>query len=264
MAHDLLRLRDATNRVRPFDRRYLGTRPIEVDQIIGTDNRGGDFDREFRPLRPDLRTRLRRVENRFPNGEFPPIVAYKLGDAYFVVDGHHRVAAARRRRMTWIDAEVTELTALWSLSADADPVELVHADQHRILMTESGLEHLRIEDCIRFSRTVGYRQLLENVQVHGYRLMLDAGRALARSEIALDWYENVYRPTIDVIHEEGLNGVCFDATDPDRYLWVWERRRDYLVERPKEHLADSVRFASRDVARKRLGFKRRRRLDLSS
>jgi len=201
------------------------------------------------------------VEERFPSGDFPPIIAYKLGDAYFVVDGHHRVAAARRRRMRWIDAEVSEMTALWYLTADADRVELVHADQHRILMTESGLEHVLVEDCIRFSRTVGYRQLLENVQVHGYQLMLDAERPLARSEIALDWYENVYRPTMDVIHEEGLQGVCSGATDPDRFLWVWEQHRDYLVERPKEGLADSVRFATRDVARKRLrvgALKRRR------
>ena len=49
MADDLLTLRDATNRIRPLDRRYLGICPIEVERIIGTDSRGGDFDREFRP-----------------------------------------------------------------------------------------------------------------------------------------------------------------------------------------------------------------------
>ena len=58
--------------------------------------RGGDFDRDFQPRRPDVRERWRRVERAFPEAGFPPIVVYQLGDAYFVIDGHHRVAIARQ------------------------------------------------------------------------------------------------------------------------------------------------------------------------
>ena len=83
----------------------------------------GDFDREFRPLRPELRSRWQRLAQRFPDGDFPPIVVSKLGDAYFVLDGHHRVAVARRIGMETIDAEVTELRTFWQLGPDADPDE---------------------------------------------------------------------------------------------------------------------------------------------
>ncbi|MGH3014917.1 MAG: chromosome partitioning protein ParB, partial [Gaiellaceae bacterium] len=107
-SRDLLPLDQAIERLRPFTRRYVGIRPIPVAQIVGTDSRGSDFDRDFLPRRPDVRERWRRVEQAFPDSGFPPIVAYQLGDAYFVIDGHHRVAIARRRRMETIDAEVTE------------------------------------------------------------------------------------------------------------------------------------------------------------
>ena len=36
---------------------------------------------------------------------------YKLGDDYFVQDGHHRVSVARFHGVEWMDAEVTEF---WS------------------------------------------------------------------------------------------------------------------------------------------------------
>jgi hypothetical protein len=40
----------------------------------------------------------------------PPIELYKLGDRYYVVDGHHRVAASLSLGQLEIDAIVTEYT----------------------------------------------------------------------------------------------------------------------------------------------------------
>ena len=41
----------------------------------------------------------------------PAIEVYKLGDCYYVLDGHHRVAAARAASQISIDAEVIECAA---------------------------------------------------------------------------------------------------------------------------------------------------------
>ena len=38
----------------------------------------------------------------------PPVVLYKVGEVYFVVDGHHRVSVAREQGQTFIDAEIRE------------------------------------------------------------------------------------------------------------------------------------------------------------
>ena len=34
---------------------------------------------------------------------------YKIGNDYFLLDGHHRVSVARHRGREWVDAEVTEV-----------------------------------------------------------------------------------------------------------------------------------------------------------
>jgi hypothetical protein len=226
-----------------------------VRQVVGTDSRKSDFDRDFRPRRPDLRERWQQVENAFRDGGFPPIVVYQLGDVYFVIDGHHRVAIARQQGVEAIDAEVTELKARWHLPADADVVELIHAEQERIFMDESGLGEARPDVRMRFSRPVGYVQLLETVHIHGYHLMVDAQRALPREEIAADWYEHVYAPTVDVIHRERLDEVCPEVTDPDRFLWVYQRRRELVPEYGRQPLGEAVRKATEQLARERRGIR---------
>jgi hypothetical protein len=252
-SHELLPLDEASSRLRPFARRYLGLRPIPLSQVVGTDSRGSDFDREFHPRRPDLRERWQQVERTFPDSGFPPIVVYQLGDAYFVIDGHHRVAIARQQGMQTIDAEVTKLEARWHLPADADVVELIHAEQERIFVEESGLAEARPEVALRFSRPVGYIQLLETVQIHGYHLMLEARRALPRAEIADDWYEHVYLPTVQAIHSERLDEVCPEVTDPDRFLWVYQRRRELTPEYGAQQLGEAARQATAELARERRG-----------
>jgi hypothetical protein len=133
-----------------------------------------------------------------------------------VIDAHHRVALARERGMEMIDAEVTELRARWHLLAHADIVELIHAEQERILMDESGLAAAHPDVQIRFSRPVGYVQL-ETVQIHGYHLMLQAQGVLAREEIVSDWYTHVFLPTVERIHKEGLDDVFAEVTNPDHF-----------------------------------------------
>jgi ParB/Sulfiredoxin domain len=196
------------------------------------------------------------VEHAFRDAGFPPIVVYQLGEAYFVIDGHHRVAIARQRGAETIDAEVTELKARWRLPAHADVVELIQAEQERIFMDESGLGGARPDLQMRFSRPIGYVQLLETVQIHGYHLMLDAQRVLPREEIAADWYEHVYAPTVEVIHRERLDEVCPEVTDPDRFLWVYQRRRELVPEYGRRPLGEAARKATEQLARERRGIRR--------
>jgi ParB-like nuclease domain len=235
----LLELDQAEQRLRPFGRRYVGVRAIPVASIVGTDSRSGDFDREFRPRRAELRSRRHRLAERFPDGQFPPIVVSKLGEAYFVLDGHHRVAVARELGMATIDAEVTELRAFWQLGPNADVVELLHGEQHRIFMEESGLAEVAPPDvCISFSRLTAYRELLGSVHSHGYHLMLERGRVLAPRDVAADWYEHVYLGALETFHREGLEP---QATTGDLFLCVQERRRELLLEHSNATLEDAAR-----------------------
>ena len=206
-------------------RRYVGMRAIPVANVVGTDSRGSDFDRRFHPRRRDIGDRWRRVEEAFPEGDFPPIVVYQVGDGYFVIDGHHRVAIAHQRGMDTIDAEVTELRADWHLPADADIVEIIHVEQRRIFLEESGLAQARPDADIRVGRLAAYIELLENVQVHGYHLMREAGGALEPAEIAADWHDSVYLPAVEAIRAEGLGKLFPGETEAELFLTVYQRRR---------------------------------------
>jgi hypothetical protein len=67
---------------------------------------------------------------------------------------------------------VAERRLLWRLPAGADSVQNIHAEQEQMFMDESGLARTRPDARIRFSRPAGYLELLENVQIHGYRLIV--------------------------------------------------------------------------------------------
>jgi hypothetical protein len=88
---------------------YRGTYPVPVERIIGSVNKGQDFDPEFNPRHSYSRSRWERLfVILIEHGSLPPVDLYKVGCFYFVVDGHHRVSVARRLGMSHIEARVTE------------------------------------------------------------------------------------------------------------------------------------------------------------
>ncbi len=90
------------------NRRHLGLRTLEVGRVVGSVGRWRDFDGGFMPTRASA-GRWKRVDLAFRTGrDLPPVVLYKLGDDYYVVDGNHRVSVARFEGVEMIDADVTE------------------------------------------------------------------------------------------------------------------------------------------------------------
>ena len=88
----------------------LGLESIPLDSIVGTVDRGREFDRGFRPTSGNPRGRFERIAVAKRRGEsMPPIRVYRIGNAYFVEDGHHRVAVARAQGQPDIDGYVTEV-----------------------------------------------------------------------------------------------------------------------------------------------------------
>ncbi|MFB3737338.1 MAG: ParB N-terminal domain-containing protein [Candidatus Velamenicoccus archaeovorus] len=238
---ELLDLDDVRRRLRVFEQSYVGVRPIPADRIVGTLGRAADFDRGFLPRRPEIRQRWERVERTFSDGGVPPISVYELDGSYFVVDGHHRVAVARQQGVEYVDAEITRLRARRPLPPDADIPALIMAEQQLIFFEESGLDRARPEARIRFTRPQGYIELLEQVKIHGYHLMMEHGRVLSKEEIAGDWYDRVYLPTVEAIEREGLRGLCREPTKADLFLWVSQRRRELFPERGGMDTEQAVR-----------------------
>jgi len=239
-ADRLLELDEVERRLKPFGRRYVGVRAIPLDALVGTDGRATSFTRDFRPLHAFSRDRLRSLRAAFADGGFPPIVVVKLGETYFVIDGHHRAALARREGADMIDADVTELIARVPLPAGADMLEVVLRELERIFLEDSGLAEARPGFRIAVSRPAHYLELLENIQVHGYHVMRGRGRVLENAEIAADWHDATYMPTLAAIERLRLGRLYQDAPPGDLFLVLHRHRRDAFPSTGCPHLAQTV------------------------
>ncbi|MCU0497727.1 MAG: hypothetical protein MUF87_10280 [Anaerolineae bacterium] len=87
--------------------RHGGLQVISINAITGSENRADEFDREFYPMADHLEMRWARVAIAHLRGiKLPPIEVIRVGERYYVRDGHHRVSVARAFGIEDIDAVV--------------------------------------------------------------------------------------------------------------------------------------------------------------
>ncbi len=85
----------------------VGQREVALDNIRGTEGRLNDFDDRFNPLTDQARRRWISVARANEEGMgLPPVELIRVGDVYFVRDGHHRVSVARAFGQSTITARV--------------------------------------------------------------------------------------------------------------------------------------------------------------
>src|SRR5919107_6455179 len=78
------------------NRFYLGRKVVEVSKIVGSVGRHGEFDSDFMPAKSSLSYKWKRIDRALRRGvELPAVSLYKIGGAYFVEDGKHRVSVTR-------------------------------------------------------------------------------------------------------------------------------------------------------------------------
>jgi hypothetical protein len=95
--------RDVTNR------RYAGLQTVALSQITGSVDRVDDFDAALRPRDDRTQQRWLRVATARSEGQtLPPVELIRIGESYYIEDGHHRVSVALARGEDEIEAEVTE------------------------------------------------------------------------------------------------------------------------------------------------------------
>lgn len=124
----LLSFNEVVSKFRPGQVIELGLQDIPVKAIVGSVGRRREFTRRFSPRIGDRhsRERWRNIFTLAITGVgLPPIRVFKLGEAYFVEDGHHRVSVARYMNWTTIQAYVTTfpVTNETDVVTDSDPVD---------------------------------------------------------------------------------------------------------------------------------------------
>ena len=92
------------------DRHAVGVQAIAIVSVTGTVEaaKARVFDAEFRPD-ASAREHWKRVWVAQATQALPPVAVYRVRGVHYVIDGHHRVSAARERGWDTIDADVIEL-----------------------------------------------------------------------------------------------------------------------------------------------------------
>ena len=206
--------------------RSLGMQTIPLDLIVGTVDRTHGFDRSFRPTSRQGRERWERVARAQRQGEgMPPIQAYKVGEMYFVKDGHHRVSVARAQGRTEIEGYVTEVIT------EVDPERALRlADlplkSHQRLFYERVPLPPEARGRISLSDPWDYAKLAEGVEAWGFRAIQACDQPMSREEVAEAWFREDYVPIVEALHEAEMIG---SESETEVYLRVIGER--YLLTR---------------------------------
>jgi hypothetical protein len=217
---------------------YLGLREVPVSKIVGSVGRHRDFDRAFLPSKPDLATRWRRIDEiMHREEELPPISLYKIGDAYFVKDGNHRVSVARQQGVEMIDAEVIELRSRVPVDSALTARDLLHKLEHRHLLERVPIDRVLPEIEVEFSDVADYRRLATYIEAHGFRVSQLWKRYVSPEEVLRDWYEFDYCPIAEMIREEHILDAFPDRTELDLYLWIVYHRERLALEARDEKIS---------------------------
>ena len=198
----------------------LGLRVVRLEAIVGTVDRSRDFDRSFRPTSARVRSRWEHLDAAMRRGEsMPPVDLLKVGEIYFVRDGHHRVSVSRALGREDIDAFVTEVLTV----VDAKKLTLseLPVKSHervffeRVPLPDDARSEIVLTDPWEFA------ELADAIEAWGFRAIQERGEPINRRELAFQWLETEYRPVVAMLREAELIG---EETDAEAYMRISAER----------------------------------------
>jgi hypothetical protein len=149
---------------------------------------------------------------------FPPIEVYRLDGACYVIDGHHRVAAAKEVGQIYLDALVTECRP--RVEESENPLEAARVD----FALRTGLRKLA------FSGPGGYAQALDQIHEHRWYLC-ERGRTISLQDAADHWFQTIYMPVVRHIAAERLSPMQELPDAGDLYLKLSDLKYQVSSER---------------------------------
>ncbi len=224
---ELLPYDDVRQQLRATSARDCGLQDVPLEKIVGSVGRYKDFTRDFLPKLDADRDRWARVKTAVEDlTGVPPIELYKLGDAYFVIDGNHRVSIARRIGAPTISAYVKEVETRVPVSPDDDPIDIILKARYVRFLEKTNLDETRPDADLLMTFAGQYRLILEHIDVHRHYMGLEQMREIFYDEAAASWYDHVYLPIVHMIREQGILRYFPDQTEADMYVLLAEHRAE--------------------------------------
>jgi hypothetical protein len=247
----LLSFHDVKEILKPKNETYRGMQAVPIDLIVGSEGRYRDFNKYFLPKADHLRARWERIDlAHLKDIILPPIQLYEIGGAYFVRDGNHRVSVAKIQGASSIDAEVTSLSSEIRIdpAMSADELRQAVVDYEKKLFYEK-TSFGELTGCwdLDFSAAGRYDVIYNHILVHKYYLNEHTTGEIPFVDALVSWYNNVYKPIIDIIEEDRLHTRFPGRTASDLYVWI-VKHWDFL--KKKYGVYFSLTDAARDFSMK--------------
>ncbi len=224
---ELLSYEDVRKKLKASGQVERGLQDIPLDDIVGSVGRYRDFSRSFLPLKDSDEQRWARVRMAVGSMEgLPPIEVYKVGDAYFVRDGNHRVSVARKLGADFIQAYVTEVNTKVPLTPSVHPDELIIKEEYADFLERTHLDEIRPDADLAVTAPGKYRDLEEHIAVHRHFMGIEQLREIPYEEAGAHWYDTVYQPVVEIIEDLKILEDFPDRTATDLYLWIAEHRAE--------------------------------------
>ena len=209
-----------------FDAVSRGICDVPLDHIIGSVGRYHDFDGRFRIKSHVPPERLQKVKEAMRQGKpLPPVKLYQIKDEYYVLDGNHRVAAAKEFEHDSIRAQILEFIP------SSNTLENILYREKSDFKKETGLNEV-----IDLTEVGQYEYLKKQIKFHQEHIQGAAGKEIPYSRAARDWFSTIYTPLAGIIMKSGLLDHFPGRTVADLYAYIsfhqWEigRRRTYGIE----------------------------------
>ena len=199
----------------------VGPAVVSLDAIVGSVDRAREFDRSFRPTSGRVRSRWEHIAAATRRGEsMPPVDLVRIGEIYFVRDGHHRVSVAHALGHPDIDAYVTDVVTRVGAERTITLADLPLKSLERVFFERVPLpDHARAE--IVLEDPWDYARLAQAVEAWGFRTSQDRREPIGRREAAFQWLEEEYRPVVAMLREADLIG---QRTETEAYMRVSDAR----------------------------------------
>lgn len=239
------------------ERRNLGLKPVPVEKIVGSVGRYRDFDSHFRLKEDPEPFRLQRIKEAMAAGKpLPPIDLYKIKDEYYVLDGNHRVSAAKEFGRETIDARIMEYIP------SKKTLENILYREKADFEKKTGLF-----DLISLTEVGQFALLIKQIEEHREALASVTGDKVSVENAARDWYKTIYRPLTAIIKRSGLTSAFGKRTLADIYTYIsvhrWQqgrKKRKYGVGLDQSIPGNMEEFRAKMMARKTSDFPEMRQM----
>jgi hypothetical protein len=204
-----------------FDSRKIGIRTVPLGKIVGSVGRYHDFDSRFRLKKTLSPEKFLHVKKSMQQGKvLGPVNLFKIKDEYYVVDGNHRVSAAKALGTPDIKASVVEF-----LPSKNTLQNILYREKIEFC------EKTGLPDTIILTEVGQYEYLVKQVKQHQVVLQKNTKNEVLFFSAALSWYKMIYRPLCEIVKKSRLLEVFPRRTVSDLYLYIsfhqWEKK-DHL------------------------------------